>query len=241
MRKELDQIGVAMSLVGTRRPMLLKMSRYLEPIIEGLRGSRPEVRKVREKLVRAQHNLERGPTSPLRASKNMWAARDLVDQVLKLKDKGLLDLPEEYSEGRVTLENAWGYTRDELRGFRGLFRQVIAEFADIGLYDKLAYGVIELDPEESKAQLLSYDERTDRFIANPDRGKSKTAIYAAFSGRLWDKLFISADRQSWPTRGQFVTSFVKAMRGHGLSSEDRARLQVTVGRIAGHDWQNVTT
>jgi len=239
VRKELDQIGVAISVVGTRRAMLRRLSGYLEPSIEGLRGNRPEIRKVREALSRAQHNLLRGPTTPLRASRNSWIARDLMDKVLKLKDKGLLDLPEDYNEGRIILENAWGYTRDELKGFRGLLRQVVAELADAGLYKKLAYGVVILDPDEAKGSFLIRDKQTDAFIADPSKGKSKTEIYTAFGGRVWDKLFMSSDRQSWSTRGKFIVTFLRAMRGERLDSESMARLQVTVGRIAGDDWSNV--
>lgn len=219
--------------------MLRRLAGYLEPSIEGLRGNRPRVRKVRQALSRAQHNLLRGPTTPLRASRNAWAARDLMDEVLKLKDKGLLDLPEDYDEGRIALENTWGYTRDELKGFRGLLRQVVAELADVGLYKKLVYGVVILDPDEANGSLLTRNKQTDAFVADPSKGKSKAEIYSAFGGRVWDKLFMSSDRQSWSTKGQFVAAFVKAMRGERLDSESIARLQVTVGRIAGDDWLSV--
>lgn len=239
VRRELDQVGMAMSLVGTRRPMLLKMARYLEPIIDGLHGERPEIRKIRQGLVRAKYNLERGPTTPLRSSRNMWIARDLLDEVLKLKDKGLLGVPDFY-EGRLGLENFWGYTSDELKDFQGLLDKVIKELDNIGLSDELVYGAVVLSPESTKGQFFSYDERTGFFFADPSRGKSKADIYAAFGDRIWDRLFISADRQAWPSRGQFVSSFAKAIRGQQLDSETMARLQVTVGRVAGDDWQNMT-
>lgn len=236
VRKELDQIGVAMSVVGTSRPMLQKMARYLEPSIEGLRGNRPEVRKVREDLTRAQHNLRRGPTTPLRSSRNMWIARDLMDKVLKLQDKGLLDLPEEYVEGRMTLENVWGYKPQEVKSFLGLLRQVTADLADVGLYGDLVYGVIRLDPDEAKGRFLTRNEQTDQIVADPSRGRTKADIFDAFGGRVWDKLFMASDRQTWGTRGSFITAFTRAMRGMSLSSEDRAKLAVTVGRIAGDSW-----
>ena len=225
-----------MSVVGTRRPMLQKMARLLDPSIEGLRGERPEVRKVREDLKRAQHNLRRGPTTPARSSRNMWIARDIMDKVLRLQSKGLLDVPAEYVEGRFTLDNIWGYTRDELKTFRGLWRQVVADFSDVGLYDGLVYGVVKLDPDEAKGQFISYDERADVFVVDPSRGKSKADIYETFGGRVWSKLFALQDRQTWETQGRFLAAFIKAMRGRRLSSEEKARLQVTLGRIAGEDW-----
>lgn len=236
VRRELDQVGAAVSLVGTRRTMLLKMAKYLEPSIEGLRGRRPEVRKLRENLERAHRNLIRGPTTSLRAGRNLRAARDLMDEVLKLQDKGLLDLPEEYEEGRFTLENAWGYTPDELRVFRGVLRQVVSDLSDVGLYRPLVYGAIVLDPEEAGGG-FERDVQDDVFYADPSKGKSKTSFYEAFADRVWSKLFKASDRRTWDTRSRFVAAFTEAMRGRG-SSEDRARLQVTVGKIAGDDWSN---
>lgn len=236
VRRELDQIGTAMSVVGTSRPMLQKMGRYLEPSIQGLRGDRPEIRRVREDLVRAQHNLSRGPTTPARASRNMRIARDLMDKVLKLQSKGLLDLPAEYEEGRVTLENVWGYKPQEVKSFRALWRQAVSDLADVGLYGDLVYGVVLLDEDEAGGRFLTRDDQTDQFVADPSRGRSKADIFDAFGGRVWDKLFMPSDRQTWGTRGRFITAFTKAMRGSRLDSDDRARLTVTVGRIAGGDW-----
>lgn len=224
-----------MSVVGTRRAMLRKMAKLLQPSIDALHGDRPKVKKLREDLVRAQHNLERGPTTARGASRNMWTARDLMDEVIKLHDKGLVGVPEEFDEGRITLENAWGYKADELKVFRGLLRQSLADLSDVGLYDRLAYGVVRLHPDEAGGDFLTRN-RQDVLIADPSRGRSKAAIFEAFGDRLWDKLFQPSDRQTWGGRGRFIVAFVKAMRGQPLNSEDRAKLQVTVGRIAGDDW-----
>lgn len=237
VRRELDEVSAAVSLVGTRRPMLLKMARYLEPSIEGLRGTRPEVRKLRKALERAQHNLQRGPTTPLRAGRNLRVARDLMDDVLKLKDKGLLDVPEEYEEGRLTLENVWGYTADELRVFRGVLRQVVSDLSDVGLYRKLVYGTVVLDPEGGGR--LIRDPKDDVLVADPLRAKKRAEFFEAFGDRAWDEVLKSSDRRAWSTRGQFVDAFVKVLGGRTLDREDRARLQVTVGRIAGEDWPGV--
>lgn len=236
VRRELDQVGVAMSVVGTSRPMLRKMSKLLQPSIDGLRGERPEIKKLRDDLNRAQHNLETGPTTPLRSSRNMHAARDLMDQVIKLSDKGLLDVPKEYDEGRITLENAWGYTRDELKVFRALLRQVLADLSDVGLYGDLVYGVVRLHPDEAKGEFLTRNRRSDVLVADPSRGRSKADIFVAFGDRLWDKLLQPSDRQTWGDRKRFSAAFVKVLRGQPLDSGDRARLQVTVGRIAGSEW-----
>lgn len=237
VRRELGEVGAAVSLVGTRRPMLLKMARHMEPSIEGLRGTRPEVRKLREALERAQYNLQRGPTTPLRAGRNLRAAADLMDDVLKLQDKGLLDLPEEYEEGRLTLENAWGYTADELRVFRGVLRQVISDLSDVGLYRKLVYGTVVLDPE--RGGRLTRDPQDDVLVADPLRAKKKAEFFEAFGDRAWAELLRPSDRRTWSTRGKFVTAFAKALGGQSLDREDRARLQVTVGRIAGEDWPDM--
>ena len=236
VRKELDQIGVAVSVVGTSRYMLRKLAGYLKPSIEALHGERKEMRRLRKDLERARYNLLKSPTLARSASRNIWAARDLMDEVLKLKDKGLLDTKVEYDEGRITLVNAWGYTQDELKTFRTLLRQVVADLSHVGLYRDLAYGAVRLDPDAAGGQLMDYDERADVFVADPEKGRTKAAIYEAFGGRVWSKLFTLDDRQTWGTRSRFLRAFVKAMRGRRLDSEDRAILQVTVGRIAGSDW-----
>jgi hypothetical protein len=236
VRRELDQVGVAMSVVGTSRPMLRRMAKLLQPSIDGLRGERPEIKKLRDDLKRAQHNLESGPTTPLRSSRNMEVARDLMDQVIRLSDKGLLGLPEKYDEGRIELENVWGYTRDELKVFRGLLRQALADLSDVGLYDKLAYGNIRLHQDDARGDFLTRNRQQDVFVVDPSRGRSKADIFVAFGDRLWDKIFKPSDRQTWGDRTRFSIAFVKALRGQPLDSEDRARLQVTVGRIAGDEW-----
>lgn len=238
VRRELDQVGVAMSVVGTSRPMLRKMAKYLQPSIDGLHGERPEIKKIRDDLKRAQHNIETGPTTPLRSSRNVWVARDLMDAVIRLSDKGLLGLPEEHEEGRITLENAWGYTGDELRVFRRTLRQVLADFSDVGLYRDLVYGTIRLHQDEAAGEFLTRN-RQDIFIADPLRGHSKLDIFLAFGDRLWGTLFKLSDRQTWSDRQAFVSAFARAMRGEPLRSDERARLQVTVGRIAGADWGNL--
>lgn len=234
VRRELDQVGAAVSLVGTRRPMLLRMARYLEPSIEGLRGTRPEVRKLREALLRAQNNLQRGPTTPLRAGRNLRVARDLMDDVIQLQGKGMLDLPEEYEEGRLALKNVWGYTPDELRVFRGVLRQVVSDLSDAGLYRKLVYGDVVLDPEASGK--LTRDPKNDALVADPLRARKKSDFFEVFGLRVWSELFDASDRRTWGTMNRFVEAFARAMGGKSLDQEEKARLRVTVGRIGGEDW-----
>ena len=238
LRREFDQVGVAMSIVGTNRPMLLRMARRLDPLIDGLRGERPEIRKVRENLVRARNNLQRGPTTPLRSSRNMWITRDLLDEILVLQDKGFLGLPEEFDYGSIVLKNVWGYKGDEIRVFRVLLQQVVVRLESLGL-DELIYGVAFLDPDKAGSRFFSWDEKNDSFVVNPSRGRMKADIYSAFGDRLWHKGFERGDRQSWSSRSQFLKAFARVAGGGEIDSESEARMQVSAGRVAGSDWQGI--
>lgn len=231
VRKELEQVAVAMSLVGTRRQKLIEMARLVTPAFNALVGNRPEIKKVRDEMRRGLHNLRRSQTTPKAASKNMRAVAATMGSVIKLSDKGLLDLDEEYEVGPFVLENVWGYTEREVRQFISTMREMMVGLDAIGLYDKLAYGDIQLDPEKTQSY-LSYDRRGDFFVANIDKARSDEEIFKAMGERLWDKGFKTKERDVWggPShRSKFVQAFSIAMKGNKQDRDTMARLTLTVG------------
>ena len=231
IRRELDQVGNAMALVGTHRSMLLKMSNLIQPVSDGLHGERPEVKSVREDLQRAQHNLKNGPTTPLRSSRNVWKTRDLIDKVIILSDKGLLDVPATYEEGQIVLDNLWGYTNAEVQEFKKALKNVLQDLDHVGLAEKLEYGVVVLQERKSAKDFMARTDQ-DIFVVNLSKRVSKNDILSSFADRIWFEFFSFGDRGAWSTKEAFANAFTRAMRVQVLSREERAYLQITVGKIA---------
>jgi hypothetical protein len=233
---EIDQISVAVSVVGTRRPMLMKLARMAAEVKDALVGSRPEVQKVRANLERLIHNARRAPTRARRASDALrkLAAGIKEAQGLVLR-KGLGD-PPALNGGAFTITNEWGYTDKEAKSFLKALRSAEDAVSKFGLGKALAYGTITLDPKMSSGRMLSYDPFSDAFYANPSINDGVQGVFMALAERLWVVHFKTKDVETWGTGSEgptkFERAFARKLDGKGLDADSSARLRVTAGRIA---------
>lgn len=236
--KELDQVGVAISVVGTRRQKLMELARLVEPIVDHLVGDRPSVKRVRDDLVRLAHNVRRVPAKAQMASKAVRELSEKVKEAEKLLLKGTGDVPREFSLGDMKLPNVWGYTPNEVTPFLGRLENVFDVVDKMGLTGKVGRGVIVLDPRESPWSTMNYDPYSDQFFANPTQGqKMSEEIAFAVGGRVWVQLFKRPEVEVWGvgSRGwdDFAEAFVRLVFGKGLSDDEKAKMEASLGGIIG--------
>lgn len=236
VRKELDQIGVAVSVVGTSHTMLNRLHGYGEELADSLHGTREPVRKLQGDFTRALHNLKRAnPRDSKRSSKAIWAVRDLADRLIKLRRK-VKDVEPEVKLGRLRLDNVYGYTERELRPAEKVVREAVELMGDWGLYRKVVYGDIILDPEDSRGKLAAYLAGLDAIAVDPDRWPQGVApVLGAFADRLWVQVLKGPQHEVWGQGvagwDRFRSAFVAALDGGSLSADTSARLAVTMTKV----------
>jgi hypothetical protein len=233
--KELDEVGVAISVVGTSRQKLMELARLVIPISDALIGSRPEVKRVRDDLVRLAHNVRRAQLKARFASRAVKELALQVKAVQKLLDSGLGDVPETFQVGDLDIVNAWGYTEKELRSFFKMLKVVTDFINKIGLEKTIGTAQVVLDPSESSRDSMVYDLFNDRFVANPFfPGERSRGISDAFGGRIWLMFFKGRDVEVWGESTLawklFSRSFHRLVTGKRLSDEEKARMTVSLGR-----------
>jgi hypothetical protein len=236
--KELDQVGVAISVVGTRRQKLMELARLAEPIVDRLVGDRPSVKRLRDDLVRLAHNVRRVPVKAKMASKAVRELAEKVKEVEKLLAKGRGDVPREFSIGGMKLPNAWGYTPKEVTPFLGELESVLDSVDKMGLTREVGRGVIVLDPRESPWSTMDYDPYSDQFFANPVQGrKILEELAQAMGGRVWVQLFKRPEVEAWGvgSRGwnDFAEAFARLVSGKGLSDDEKSKMESSLGGIIG--------
>lgn len=245
VHKELDEVGVAISVVGTRRQKLMELARLTAPISDDLVGSRPEVKQIRDDLVRLTHNVRRAQTRARPASQAVKALAAKVKDVQKLVGSGLGDVPEAFTVGEMSLLNTWGYTKKEAKPFMDALDVALGVIEKMGLTKIVAEATVSLDPEGSPRASMVYDLFADTFVANPRRTRERTrGISDALGGRLWLKLFEQRDVETWGgARAAWVSfsdAFHRLLSGKRLSKDDAARMTVSLGRVIGPErWRKV--
>lgn len=241
--RELDQVGVAISVAGTRRQKLMELARLTVPISDALMGTRPEVKKARDALVRLTHNVRRAQTKPRPASKAVRALADQVKAVEKLVGGGLGDVPENFSVGGMSLTNTWGYTAQEVKPFMDALKRAIDILDKMGL---AGTETVVLDADALSSASMAYDLYSDTFVANPTRTRGRSrGISDAIGGRLWLKLFTQRDVETWggaaAAWSSFSDVFSRLLSGRSLKGNDAARMTVSLGRVVGPEkWAKVT-
>lgn len=232
--KELDEVAVAVMVVGTRRPKLMALARMALPVRDALVGSRPEVSKLRDDLARAMHNTRRANLKQRPASK---AIRDLAAQikrVQKLVGGKLGDVPASFKVSGLTATNAWGYSEREAKPFLGRLDRAFKKAKDIGLGKQVVYGEVILDPDAAGSKALSYDPHSDRLIANPSRTTNRDAeIVEALAARVWLAAFGSDEHTEFggirAGFDHFVRLFTDMLDGKKLDRGHAAIMSATTG------------
>jgi hypothetical protein len=235
--RELDQIGVAVSVVGTKRPMLLRLAGYAEGIRAALVGSRPEVRKARDELARLIQGVRSSSPKAKPASKAIRKLHKGVLDVQRIVSKGLGVASAVTEVGGFELDNAWGYTSFELRTALSAIKKADAILRRAGLESLVKGVVVVLDPEVAAGSYASYDRDIDLMAMDPgqDQSGDTEAILRALGGRLWATQFKPEDKEVWGggrDPGRFSDAFSRKLAGESVDRDTAARLQVTVGRLA---------
>jgi len=243
--RELDEVGVAISVVGTRRQKLMALARLTLPLSDELVGTRPEVRRVRDDLVRLSHNVRRAQTTARPAGKAVRALANQVKVLEELLKKGLGNTPETFGVGGLILVNRWGYTKKEAKPFLNVLKKATDVIEKIGLVKKIGTGKVLLDQSASPGSAMTYDLFSDSFIANPTRTQDRRKdIGRAFGERLWWKYFDGRDAETWGGGAEALPSFFGAFSrllfGRKLSGDILAKMSVSLGRVIGPEgWRKV--
>lgn len=245
VHRELDEVGTAISVVGTRRQKLMELARLTGSMSDELVGTRPEVKRVRDDLVRLTHNVRRARTRARPASQAVKALAAKVKDVQKLVSGGLGDVPEAFTVGDVSLLNTWGYTKSEVRPFTDALKRALDVIEKMGLTKAVAEAKVSLDPDETPQASMKYDLFSDTFVANATRTRERgRGISDALGGRLWLKLFEKRDVETWGGAtvawSAFSDAFHRLLTGRRLSKDDSARMAVSLGRVIGPErWRKV--
>lgn len=243
--RELDEVGVAISVVGTRRQKLMELARLTVPISDALVGTRPEVKRVRDDLVRLTHNVRRAQTKARSAGKAVRALANQIKVVEKLVGGGLGDVPEAFDVGELSLLNTWGYTKKEVKPFMDALETATDVIDKMGLTKSIGTAKVSLDPSGSPMSSMTYDLYGDVFTGNPShtRGRGR-GIADALGGRLWLKLFAKKDVDTWggaaAAWSSFSDAFARLLGGKSLRGDAAARMAVSLGRVIGPErWKKV--
>lgn len=227
--KELDEVGVAVSLVGTRKQMLEKLVGYVEPIAEALVGTRPKVAAVRGDLQRAMHNARRVRPLAREASEAIWEMAAAVKKTKDLvKRQRLGDVEPLEKVYAFEVLNVWGYTKSETAALRQELRQVSRLLSDLGLSEM--GGAVVLDEKRAKGKAFIYD---GDFVSDPKRSLKENDVLEAVASKVWTEFFESRQRKMWERdKDTFSKAFISKAKGEAQSSDARARLQGTLERLA---------
>lgn len=243
--RELDEVGVAISVVGTRRQKLMELARLVVPISDALIGMRPDVKSVRDDLVRLTHNMRRAQVKQRPASRAVRAVADKVKDVQRLVNLGLGDVPRDFIVGKMTFLNYWGYTKNEIQPFVDVLENVNSVLKKMGLLDEIGDAFVTLDPSRSSQASMTYDLVSDSFFADPLRARARTrGVTDSIGARMWVKLFERKDVDTWGGSQQawesFSKSFFLLIKGKKLKKIDSAKMTVSLGRIVGpENWRKV--
>ncbi len=247
LSKELEEIAVAISLVGTTHTKLRELVSWAEEIRDAIRGERPEVKKLRDEIARRIHDVKVSPPDP-RVAKKLRALRHAIETAKNQVQKGLGEVPETFSLNVVgnfaefTIGNSWGYTLAEAEPSLRALRRTLARMSEIGLNPGKDLSIV-LDPQWSEGWSAKYDREWETIAMDPygrgSEGGGSAGPFAqtahAFGHRVWDQVMKAEDREAWASAGAFALALSTFLVGEKVSADDAARLAVTVGKRAS-DW-----
>jgi hypothetical protein len=228
--KELKQVSVAVSLVGTRRWRLLQFVNKLIPIRDALVWVRPDARKLRSVLSRVIHNMERAPENGVQA-KYMAEASKAIDGIIRIVGAGVV--PDDMMFGGMRIQNVWGYSASDVLIVARALETVVGRLEAAGMDVDVDF---VLNPDSSPNAFASYVSSENAVFVNAGAfGSATTDILGAFGDMVWLKLFTSPQYQTWggpAGRMKFSRAWINALDGKAVDRDTMARLTVTVGGIA---------
>lgn len=233
--KELDEVAVAVSVVGTRRPKLMKLARMAYPVRDALVGMRPEVSKLRDNLTRAIHNTRRAQLKQRSASRAIWALAAEIKKTQKLIGDGLGDVPLGFRSGGMDIENVWGFTEQEVKPFLDQFDRMMRQVMTLGLDDQVAYGEVVFDPDSANRRALFFNPYNDKLVADPLKGTNRKAdIGEALAARVWLASFGQKEHVDWMENfDHFARHFTRMLEGKKLDAGAAGVMAATTGVRAG--------
>ncbi len=232
--RELDQISVAVSVVGTKQAMLTRLSEIVDRMIEAMVGTRPEVKKLRDDLIRRSFNMRRASKRPLPASKAIRAALLKLKELRKLVDQqGLADVPLMFTVDGFDLENVWGYSESEVRVTTIALKRTNKLLVDVGL--KLDPMYVLLDPKVARGSYFRLNDRDDVFEADLGQRLSGDLreVLEAVGAWVWLQVLDREDWELWGRdRDRFAGAFARKLATEAVNPDTAARLVLSVGKHA---------
>lgn len=232
--KELSQVATAASVTGTRKQKLMSLAKLGETIGDGIRGERPEAKKLRTDIYQRVHDV-RNVAPDGRAVR---ALRALVHSIEVAKNQlqrtGLGDVPETFdvSAGARTYQvgNAWGYTATEAKAVVQAIERALKRMGELSLPVDRSLAFV-LDPTWSSGDLAFYDHPWSTIAVDPDGRGSVSEVYSALGDHLWYSAMGSAEREAWSSSDAFSDAFGTFLTGDKVSADAWARLTVSVGKL----------
>lgn len=230
--KELRQVAISVSVVGTRRWKLEQLATKVRPIRDEMSWLRPDISKARSMLARAIHNMERAPENG-RQAKNLRMAADAIGVLAKIMGRSII--PRVVTVHGHKVVNAWGYSSSDLMGVMGNLSSVsdvVGHAWSPGAMDVK----FVVNPMMSRNAYAFYDASQDTIYINPDRSsKADVELIAAIGDRLWafagseGRSAWGADKSGW---SRFVSAWTKLILGHNIDQESMHKLSMTAGKAA---------
>ena len=234
--RELEQVAVAVAVVGTKRPKLLQLARMAQGVADEMVGTRPKVRRVRGELLRRIQDVKVSPTKAASAARSIRRMALALKETQKLLKTGVGTGEADFEVGKWLVTNTWGYTGTEVKALKRTLDKARRVLRSVGL-DRFASGQVVLDPKIASGQFAIYLPMEE--VVAMDLGqagsKSMDAILRAIAGRLWLSEMNAADVETWGGIGRserFEQAFSKVLDGGKVDRDTAARLRMTVGRMA---------
>lgn len=248
LAKELEEVAVAVSLVGTSHTKVGELAKRATAIADQLHGDRPEVKKLRSEIVRRVHDLKVVPKNQ-KAARAMRALRAAIETARNAVKNGLGDVPFEFDmnfRGPWTgfpVGNAWGYTAAEADSSLRALRRTFTRLAELGLRPSKDITLV-LDPTWSEGWSAKYDRDWEAIVMDPEgRGTEgggsegqSFQMAVAMGHHLWHEVMKGTEREAWPSVGAFALAFGTFLVGQPVTADDAARLVVTIGKHATEGW-----
>jgi hypothetical protein len=231
---ELDEVGIAASVTGSGRAKMRDIARMGEEIAEALSGNRPEVEKVRERIIKRAKDVRTSRVQQKPASKSIHALRDAVIAVEKLLKKGLGNAPVAYSTNHgLIIANDWGYADKALRPTLHVFDEADRIFDRKKLF-KVAPAT------QSRVVLMPgsrfCDGHQGAYRCDPDRVRRTVSpleeVFSSAAAIAWVYDLTPSDRDTWTEAGglpAFETTLSNHLSGIDSGRDWEARLRVTLG------------
>lgn len=232
--QELEQTAVAVSVMGTTTRKLREMADMVEPIVDALVGSRPDVHRARVDVVRLIHNTRVSSTRAAMAADRLRQLASGLRRVQGLVSGGLGRTEASFRVGPFEVVNIWGYTKPELASAKKVLAGAARQLDNIGL-PKLARAKVYLDPASAGGAFVAYQRSDDSLVMDLRRQGVARDVFYALGARLWRQDFSSGDKETWGNEAganRFQGAFADALTGKKLDPDARARLQMTVGVAA---------